>query len=547
MRKADTTERTVDEDSDNQLQMRASAPGEHRLRCWLEPTPTANTQGAERAPNLGGAGRVRFRWYFWGVAWIKSLMGSIDVSISQGLGPRVQRDGPVRRLRAPWRRGAWSAREVALALQAQRAELLVAVRTRGDARGVPVGVLEEVVSEAICIVVMMRRPVACEEHLMGAFWTAVQLLLGHYREGRRGLRVGRRARVEFDAVAGSAVAESPGPEELVELKDRVARAADFVAQLSDLERDVVAVMAVRGTGVKLTARILGLPVKTVRAAERSAQSKLDRVAVIAAAGRMCDYRESSVAAYATGSAEDQDERLARAHLAACAPCRGTYTQLVRDMQSRGFQSGAAAAFLPVPLGPLGHHLGPLGRILGLLTDHSLPVGGPGERAAEILGGAGVVKVAAAGGAVVMATATLATGIHTLVMPSPQHAPPKHHHTRRPAQHVPALNATAQTVTVSGRAADSNVVGPRSSVPPARRDLGLAHLTPRQHAELEFASLGAGSSTPSSRNSKPPTASVASVQTSSSTVGGSGNSESSTAGSGSVDSRPSMAAREFGQP
>jgi hypothetical protein len=258
---------------------------------------------------------------------------------------------------------------------------------RGDARGVPVGVLEEVVNEAICIVVMMRQPIVCEEHLMGAFWTAVQLLLGHYREGRRGLRVGRRTRVGFDAVVVSVVAESPGPEDLVELKDRVARAADFVAQLSDLERDVVAVMAVRGAGVKLAARLLGLPVKMVRAAERSARSKLDRVAVIAAAGRMCDYRESSVAAYATGSAEDQDERLARAHLAACAPCRGRYTRLMREMQSRGFQGGAAAAFLPVPLGPLGHHLGPLGRMLGLLTDRSLPVGGPGERAAEVLGGA----------------------------------------------------------------------------------------------------------------------------------------------------------------
>src|ERR1700690_409696 len=115
-------------------------------------------------------------------------MGSIDVSISYGFRSRVQRDGPVRRLRAPWRRGAWSAGEVALALQAQRAELLVAVRARGDARGVPVGVLEEVVNEAICIVVMMQQPIVCEEHLIGAFWTAVQLLLGHYRQGRRSLR-----------------------------------------------------------------------------------------------------------------------------------------------------------------------------------------------------------------------------------------------------------------------------------------------------------------------------------------------------------------------
>lgn len=49
--------------------------------------------------------------------------------------------------------------EVALALQAQRAELLSVIGNRGDARGVPQDVLEEVVNDAICVVVMMRKPV----------------------------------------------------------------------------------------------------------------------------------------------------------------------------------------------------------------------------------------------------------------------------------------------------------------------------------------------------------------------------------------------------
>jgi DNA-directed RNA polymerase specialized sigma24 family protein len=465
-------------------------------------------------------------------------MGSIDLSVSQGLQARARLEGSVRHLRAPWHRGAWSTGEVALALQAQRDELLRALRARGDAQGVPGDALEEIVNEAICIVVMMRRPIVSEEHLMGAFWTAVRLLLRHYREGRHSLRVGSRARVGFEAVAVRAAAKDPGPDEVAELKDRVARAADFVAQLSELEREVVAVMAVRGAGAKLTARILGVPVKTVRAAERSAWGKLDRVAVIAAAGRMCDYRENAVVAYASGSGGNEDERLARAHLAACAPCRSAYARMVREMRSREFQEGAAAAFLPVPLAPLGHHLGLLGRMLGWTAGRSVPGGGPGERAAEVLGGAGAVKVAAAGGAVVVATATLATGIHTLVMPSAHHPSQAHRHARM-AQHPTTENGAGSDPIGDARVALQTSVS-------AMRQAGSAHLTPQEHAALEFYSLRSTSSDTSSRSSSPPTASAASERNSVSSVTGLERSESSATG-GQSSSGPSKAAREFGQP
>jgi hypothetical protein len=55
-------------------------------------------------------------------AWIKVVMGAVDLSISQGLRARGTREGSVRLLRAPWRRGAWSSAEVALALQRYRAK-----------------------------------------------------------------------------------------------------------------------------------------------------------------------------------------------------------------------------------------------------------------------------------------------------------------------------------------------------------------------------------------------------------------------------------------
>jgi hypothetical protein len=390
----------------------------------------------------------------------------------------------------------------------------------------------------MCVVVMMRRPVVSEEHLMGAFWTAVRLLLRHQREGRRDLRVGKRGRVELETLAAEAMADAPGPDEIAELRDRVARAADFVAELSEFEREVVATMALRGVGANLAARALGVPVRAVRAAERSARGKLDRVAVIAAAGRMCDYRERVIVAYATGEAGGEAEMLARAHLAACPACRASYVRMVREMRGRDFQRAAAAAFLPVPALAFGHHLGALGRLVGCAVDRMAPAGGPGERAAEALGGAGLVKAAAAGGAVVVATATLATGIPRLVMPTGhQSKPVQHRRARAPLHHTPAVIAAVAAPAPSASGSVASSATPKA-----------ARLTPQAHAEREFGLESSPSS--SGGASRHPSASTASVHaTSTVTVTGLERSESPASGSeSSADAEgASQAAHEFGQP
>jgi hypothetical protein len=394
-------------------------------------------------------------------------------------------------------------------------------------------ILEEVLNDAICIVVMMRRPVVSEEHLIGAFWTAARILLRQHHEGRHSLRVGSRSRVGLEAVAAQVVTNDLGPEDVLALKDRVARAADFVAQLGDVERDVVSVMAVRGAGIKLTARILGLPVKTVKAAERSAQGKLDRVAVIAAAGRMCDYRGPAIAAYARGSADVEDERVARVHLAGCAACRSSYAQLRREMRSRAFQRDAAAALLPTPVLPLGHHLGALGQLIGWTSDR--PRFGT-ERAVEVLGGAGVVKVAAAGSAVVVATATLANGVHTALL-----NPRPHHHSGRVAQR----RTVARQVVANRTIADA----PIAATAAASTQLAQTptHLTSRQHAELEFSSLRSPQSS-ASRHASEATASTAAVRDSSTpSATETRHPESLSRRASSSSSEASAAAREFGQP
>ena len=92
--------------------------------------------------------------------------------------------------------------EAAHALQARRAELRAAVDRRKDARFLSAGVRDEVVDEAIAVVVMSRKPIQNEEHLQGAFWTSVGYLVAERRAGRHELRIGSQRRVAFEPLAG---------------------------------------------------------------------------------------------------------------------------------------------------------------------------------------------------------------------------------------------------------------------------------------------------------------------------------------------------------
>jgi len=238
------------------------------------------------------------------------------------------------RIRPPWHRfEGWSPEEAAAELQGRRAELIGQLRRRSEARGVPPAAQVEIVDEAITAVVMSRRGTSNEHHLLGAFWLAVHNRCCRYREGRHFTRLGSRQRVDFD-VAVERPTDVGNPFESLELRDRLARAADLMAELDAREREIFAVMVTYRIGPVPTARHLGLPLGEVRSAVRSAKAKLERVAVIAAAGRMCAYRYRVIVAYAAGEASDQDARRAQAHMNACVSCRRVYRQLRREMQGR---------------------------------------------------------------------------------------------------------------------------------------------------------------------------------------------------------------------
>ncbi len=387
----------------------------------------------------------QIRWNFEGLARIKG-MGSRAHPLPAVVHPRLPLvrvgGGVLRLVRAPNQRGSWSPEEVAHALNSRRIELRGMLSRRRDGASVSAEMRQEVVDEAISLVVMSREPIRNEQHLEGAFWATVRYLLAERRSGRHSVRVGSRRRVDLELVAAE-VSDESEPSEIIETRERIARASDFLAQLEPFEQQVVSLMATQGIGVKLAARSLGVPTKTVVAAARSADQKLDQVAVIASAGRMCEYRHRAILAHAAGTAKLKDEQAARAHLAACSGCRGSYAQLVREMRGRDFQRRASAALLPPVLIAVPHG-GWLDRLAILLSDHRIPSGtGASERAAGLLGGGGLAAKAAVAGTTIIVAGAGVVGeqaIHSLTVSHPSH--------RGSVKHHPATAATARIAPVA---------------------------------------------------------------------------------------------------
>ena len=412
-----------------------------------------------------------------------------------------------RGLRAPWRRGAWTPEEVATALHARRAELLEELRTLPMARGIPARVFEEVVNDAVCTVVMKPRAIRDEEHLRRSFWLSVKLLLARYREGRHRVRLGSRERAEFDLAAASVAAPGRAVDETVELIDRVAIAADFMARLDELEARVTAVMAIEGVGIKRAARELGLPLGTVKAASERAQTKLQQVTTIAAAGRMCGYRHGAIVAHASGTARIQEARVARAHLAACAGCRHSYVLLLKELRRREFLRGASAAFVPVAMLPAAAHAGLADRVAAFVAARlpgngmsgGVAAGGARERAVMVLGGgAGAAKTAGvfAGATLLVLSATARIGelhgadLHRRI-----------HHTDASRRAVPVQ----ETATTSVAPAAAQVIHP--AIPAPAQSTRASQTVSHPWSRGGFAYLGGGSS-----NAHPASAAPDSVPT-----------------------------------
>jgi hypothetical protein len=409
--------------------------------------------------------------------------------------PLVRRGHPRWLVRAPGQRGVLSPEEAAHALKAKRADLRKRLDWRRDVAGMPAHVRDELVDEAIGLVVMSSKPIRDEQHLQGAFWSSIGYLLMAHRSGRRDLHVGSQRRVDFEPIAEVLPGDDDEPFDLVAAQERIATAADMMAQLDPFEQRVMAVMAAHDLGVKRAAKAMGEPIKTVLAAQRSAQRKLDQVAAITAAGRMCDYRQPAIHAHAQRTAQSEQETAARAHLAACAGCRSSYATLLREMRAREFQRAASAAFLPPPMLAVGVHGRWIERLTSLLSTGRAPSGtATAERTAGVLGGGGLVKAAAVTSAIVVAGA----GVGTRVVHSLESTAPVHHH-HKVAAH-PASSAQAASIVPTTTVAGGLPTTHTTSASAATKTPTRHHYASPPSKDLGYlaigGSAGGGSSQPS---------------------------------------------------
>jgi hypothetical protein len=85
---------------------------------------------------------------------------------------------------------------------------------------------------------MSSKPIRDEQHLQGAFWATIGYLLMAHRSGRRDLHVGSQRRVEFEPVAEVLPGDDDEPFDLVAARERIATAADLMAQLDVVPGDV---------------------------------------------------------------------------------------------------------------------------------------------------------------------------------------------------------------------------------------------------------------------------------------------------------------------
>lgn len=225
---------------------------------------------------------------------------------------------------------------------------------------------ELVVDDAATFVcVEYERSIASSEEAELVFWRAAELRVLHMLDRRRR---NDTVRGRFEREGLEALKEMPAdgvidPAEIVEATTEHAMAAEFAATLDPVENAVLrrkwlidpSTPLPRGhtgsepLGWRAIAEQLDMPMRQVRAAERSIEAKLDRFAALVAAGRLCQQRTLDLEAVSAGVADALQSNLAHAHLEHCATCKADFVGQLRAVRSAEFARKVAALLPPAPL------------------------------------------------------------------------------------------------------------------------------------------------------------------------------------------------------
>jgi RNA polymerase sigma factor (sigma-70 family) len=369
---------------------------------------------------------------------------------------------------------------IAALLDGWRPRVLREMRRRRLWRGASPAEFEDQFQDVA--LVLCGRDFASEEHLRRALWTGLGFRAKDFWKAarRREIPVGEF----FEGVLGD--------DRLSAVEDDAAVAADrryvddCLSELDPRERSVYKLSKGEQLSRRQVAKTLRLSEAEVLRALYSAQRKIDQVAVVATAGRLCGRRRSAVTSLARGQARGLTLEQARAHLAHCPDC------MLAFRAQRAALSRDVAALLPVPamvaqdqgagIGALVEHVrGAPGAIKRQLYD--LAGRTPGGAADDAIAGAGGLAVgtkvvvtlcvgAAAGGGAICANQLGA-------FPAPERTQTAKPVAKRPEPRTrPVKTAQAPTVTpdAQGQQADNDASKapaptpqPDSSPPAVRKD------------------------------------------------------------------------------
>jgi RNA polymerase sigma factor (sigma-70 family) len=322
---------------------------------------------------------------------------------------------------APGPPGARGARllepdEIAVILDGCRRREMRIARGFRECRGLSPQQLEEVYQETS--IELLRRDYSSEEHVRRSLRVGIK---GRARNLRRDER--RREEIYTESApaihaAGQARGAQEAPEQLVLARQDRLLITEFLAELSEFEREVFW-HTVEGLGYNGIATLLGEPANKVRSAVASCERKREIFQKLHDSGRLCGYRAATIKALLEGQATTLElVQQAVVHVEGCAHCRAEHKTNAQRLR-RAFEQQAAALIpttLTSHLGLLSHASSHSRTLAQRLRPDWLQVGQGGlrERAVALLAGggasakltAGIVTAAVIAGASVTATHAL---------------------------------------------------------------------------------------------------------------------------------------------
>ncbi|MHB1568821.1 MAG: RNA polymerase sigma factor [Solirubrobacteraceae bacterium] len=325
-------------------------------------------------------------------------------------------------------------REAAALLGAWQSEEIARACRYPQCRGLSVAEIEDVYQDTV--IALLDHDYADEEHLRKTLRAGLRhRALNAHRDSRRHRNAIALNRTRLQP---SEPGEHEAPEAAALVREDRLLVAEFLAELTPLERRVFALM-VEGLKYRAIASVLPDDEKAIRTAVRHCEQKRERFQTLYNAGRLCGFRGATIEALLSGAtASPELAQRALAHLEHCGQCRATHRTTAKRLRRR-FE-GHAAVLLPATL----LHLRAL-RALSIRAQaatHRLtagrltPAGSLRERGAALLLGSGAAGKLAAGAASIAVLAGGAVGVSQALQHSHPPAIRPHHGTYH-ANAVPA--------------------------------------------------------------------------------------------------------------